>query len=182
MEDKYVPDPNSGCWLWLKCVSTTGYGFIHYQKRLRLAHRVMYELHRGPIPHGLCVDHLCRVRSCVNPWHMQLVTRGENVLRGVGPAAKNKAKKTCIRGHLFTKQNTYVTKTGKRVCKTCTGIKAETYYGGNSSKQFCPKGHPYSGDNLMLVKRKNCINRICRTCKREVCRNYSRKRRANGNA
>lgn len=88
LSSRYIPEPNSGCWLWLGELNSAGYGRIsqgsnHNGTRVRsLAHRVSYELAKGPIPEGLELDHLCRVRCCVNPGHLEPVTRSENNRRG----------------------------------------------------------------------------------------------------
>lgn len=75
---------DNGCWLWTGYVfASTGYGGIKVAgDKLQLAHRVVYELLRGPIPEGLQIDHLCRERRCVNPTHLEPVTASENLLRG----------------------------------------------------------------------------------------------------
>lgn len=74
---KYEIDEN-GCWIWKGYVAKHGYG---YQGRVP-AHRAVYIEHRGVIPPGLDLDHLCRVRACVNPDHLEPVTRAENLRRG----------------------------------------------------------------------------------------------------
>jgi hypothetical protein len=89
---QYVhPEPNTGCWLWSGSTSTGGYGYIlDYEgaaKKAMRAHRWAYEKLRGPIPDGLHLDHLCRVRCCVNPDHLEAVTSGENTRRGNAGAA-----------------------------------------------------------------------------------------------
>lgn len=86
------PEPNSGCWLWTASGGSGGYGsFSIGRARANLmAHRVSYEMFRGPIPEGLHIDHLCRVRCCVNPAHLEPVTPRENVNRGIGGAGKPK--------------------------------------------------------------------------------------------
>lgn len=115
----------SGCWLWRSKINQAGYGMIwggiELGRELR-AHRVAYELHVGPIPDGLTIDHLCRVRHCVNPDHLQAVTRGTNVLRGASGPAANARKTHCKRGHEFTPENTYVTKAGYRNCRACMAM------------------------------------------------------------
>ncbi len=116
--DNYVPEPNSGCWLWLGMVDECGYARVQYHGRLRGAHRAMYERERGPVPAGLVLDHLCRVRSCVNPAHMEPVTNGENLRRGNWPW--NSRRTACRRhGHAFDERNTRITPEGHRSCRAC---------------------------------------------------------------
>lgn len=112
------------CWIWCGGVDGKGYGQVRAkrasdgQHTTRRLHRVVYELLMGAIPSGLDLDHLCRVRHCINPWHLEPVPRRINLLRGIGfPAV-------------------------------------------NASRTHCPKGHPYSGDNLSI--RRNA--RHCRKC------------------
>lgn len=81
--DKILPEPNSGCWFWMGGLSERDYGVIYLERgRSIRAHRIAYEMTRGPIPEGLVIDHLCRVHCCVNPDHLEAVTQGENVRRG----------------------------------------------------------------------------------------------------
>lgn len=72
------------CWVWIKSVSNQGYALMHSPEKKRhvLAHRYFYEMFVSPIPEGLTIDHLCRVRHCVNPSHLEPVTCGENIRRG----------------------------------------------------------------------------------------------------
>jgi hypothetical protein len=99
-EKMTIPEPNSGCILWLGALSRGGYGRTNIGSRRNvLVHRAAYEDARGPIPDGLTIDHLCRLRSCVNSDHMEAVTMRENVLRGTGPSAANAKKTVCLKGH-----------------------------------------------------------------------------------
>lgn len=104
-----------GCWLWTGKIGHNGYG----KSSARLAHRVSWELQRGPIPAGLVIDHLCRVRHCVNPDHLEPVTIQENIRRGIGQSAVNTRKTHCIRGHALEGENLLI-KAGKRQCRDCT--------------------------------------------------------------
>lgn len=77
-------DVITGCWLWTRDTSNTyGYGRFKMPGRYAVAHRVAYESVRGPIGSGLDLDHLCRVRHCINPAHLEPVTKAENVRRGL---------------------------------------------------------------------------------------------------
>lgn len=117
------------CWLWIGRVNPDGYGrFSLRARRYAMAHRWAYEFCVGPIPAGLTLDHLCRVRHCVNPGHLEPVTRSENVLRGIGTPAQNARKTHCLRGHLFDAANTYISRKGHRRCRTCDCISHRQTY------------------------------------------------------
>lgn len=89
-----------GCWLWTaNTTGASGYGLFHDGARSIVAHRFSYQEANGAIPDGLVVDHLCRVRLCVRPTHLEPRTNRDNVLLGIGPTAINAAKTECIRGH-----------------------------------------------------------------------------------
>ncbi len=85
-ESKYEVDA-SGCWLWTAVKDLRGYGKLSLAGGMALAHRVSYELHVGPIPDGLTLDHLCRVRHCVNPAHRASDARRERSARISAPDA-----------------------------------------------------------------------------------------------
>ena len=115
--------PESGCWVWVGAVNKYGYGRVFVGGKNKHAHRVTFELHRGKIPDGLVLDHLCRVRCCVNPSHLEPVTLQENIARGDHTNKAWKSKLThCKHGHELSNDNVYLrVKRGKteRVCKTC---------------------------------------------------------------
>lgn len=119
LQARLIPEPNTGCWLWLGAMTTEGYGHICFEGRKIPVHRASYEVYVGPIPNGLHIDHICRVRCCANPTHLRPLTSRENVLCGIGPSAHNHRKSSCIHGHPFTAENTHVNKVGTRICKTC---------------------------------------------------------------
>jgi hypothetical protein len=118
------PEPNSGCWLWTGRVNNKGYAMVHIRSvdpNPIIAHRLMYTLTLGPILEGLTLDHLCRVRCCVNPQHLEPVTHAENVRRG--EAGKQQRERThCTSGHEYTPENTHTYRIGKylkRFCAKC---------------------------------------------------------------
>lgn len=78
-----------GCWFWEGGLDKEGYGKFYCKNKTLKAHRYSYELIVGSIPKDLVIDHLCRVRSCVNPDHMEVVTRVENIKRGKGHKSSN---------------------------------------------------------------------------------------------
>jgi hypothetical protein len=82
--ERYV-QRTDGCWPWIGTITTAGYGHLEYSGSTHQAHRVAYQLFRGRIPADKEIDHLCRVRHCVNPYHLEIVTHQENMKRGVWP-------------------------------------------------------------------------------------------------
>jgi hypothetical protein len=112
------PITESGCWIWTASENGKGYGQFSVKGIPVKAHVFAYEFYRGAMPIGLMPDHLCRVRCCVNPWHMEAVPNKINVLRGDSPTAINARKTSCIRGHVFDQANTYTYKS-RRYCKSC---------------------------------------------------------------
>lgn len=105
-------------WLWTGCVSKQGYGRMYHNRGTHGAHRVIYQILKGEIPEGLELDHLCRIRHCVNPTHLEPVTPRENLRRGVGIGVVNAAKTHCKQGHEFIGENLYVWR-GWRKCREC---------------------------------------------------------------
>lgn len=141
MESVAVAD--NGCWIWQKAVGQTGYGRVNVHDgtakgRTCQAHRVAYMAFVGPIADGLEIDHLCHTRArecaggftcphrrCVNPAHLEPVTRSENRRRR-HPAHGGRGyyKTHCKRGHPFDEANT-LHSCGRRICRACQRIRAQ---------------------------------------------------------
>ena len=114
------------CWIWTKTIIKSGYGQFWRgkpSKKLIRAHRWSYEFTVRQIPDGFELDHLCRVKSCVNPMHLEVVTHKENVLRGNSFSAQNARKTYCKQGHPFTENSTYKLLHGGRDCKLCHALR-----------------------------------------------------------
>lgn len=103
--DEYVESgieriPETGCWIWTKALSHNGYASGCYAGKTRRIHRWLYKVVNGDIG-DLTLDHLCRVRCCVNPAHLDPVSNKENLLRGIGFGAINAKKTHCKNGHVY---------------------------------------------------------------------------------
>lgn len=111
------------CWLYSGYKDRNGYVSLRrmVEGKRPLAHRYFYEKLVGEIPEGFVIDHLCRVRNCVNPDHLEAVTSRENTLRGIGVTAKNAVKTECNRGHSLNGENLYLYKS-RRHCRKCRAI------------------------------------------------------------
>lgn len=108
------------CILFTGHIRPNGYGSIRRDGRTQYAHRWHYEQAFGPIPDGLTIDHLCRNRACINPAHLEAVTRQENTARGMSPSAVTARTGYCQHGHLMEGYNVILIKaTGKRRCRAC---------------------------------------------------------------
>lgn len=117
--DRVVPEPNTGCWIWTGGGKGNGYGVARSPAtgKARSAHRVAYEALVGEVPEGKEIDHLCRVKCCVNPAHLEAVTRSVNLRRRF-------LKTHCPKGHEYTEGNIYIrppgsTRAGHRTCRAC---------------------------------------------------------------
>lgn len=124
-----LPDAD-GCMRWLAAKQPNGYGsFGAGGNRGVRAHRFAYTLAFGPIPDGLEIDHLCKVRDCAAPEHLEAVTRAVNVARSSvseTQRARHAARTHCKRGHEFTPENTIAVRTG-RACRTCQRASEKAY-------------------------------------------------------
>ena len=126
-------EKTDSCWVWVGARNPSGYGTFaagskkNNSRRDWRAHRYAYTVEKGSIPAGLDLDHLCRNPSCVRPDHLEPVTHRVNILRGVGTASRNAAKTHCPQGHPYDEKNTYVSRTGARLCRACNRIKVSFY-------------------------------------------------------
>lgn len=118
------------CWIWTASVAPNGYGMFWIGDDNRGAHCVSYEFVKGSIPEGLELDHLCRVRACCNPDHLEAVTHQENVRRGLLWLGDY-----CGKGHEFTEANTYTQSNGSRGCLECLRrLRREGYHRRNAQR------------------------------------------------
>jgi hypothetical protein len=166
---KVVAGPN-GCWIWTGYRNPAGYGQIGVDYKVKLAHRVSYELFVGPITKRT-LDHLCNTPACINPTHLHPATDRENILRGTSPSAAHARQTHCKYGHEFTPENTYWYLGKWRNCRECMRRKASENYARShpnkrpeaSQRTHCPHGHPYDEANTYWTKHGH---RQCRTCAR----------------
>jgi HNH endonuclease len=136
-EEKYIVHPETGCWLWAASLFPKGYPSFNGVR----GHRWSYEYFIGKIPKGLQLDHLCKVKNCVNPKHLEPVTNLENNRRSeLTLAGKNRRKTHCPKGHEYTSDNIYIRPSREidRQCRKCM-IEATRKY-----------------QHKLKIRRKNC--------------------------
>lgn len=157
------------CWLWLGSPKARyGVFSLGTSEGSAGAHRIAYEFLRGPIAPGLTIDHLCRVPRCVNPWHMEPVTQGENNRRRHDLACRN--------GHIRTPANTYVYD-GIRMCRDCRrgqdhrrqAVKTAAVLHKRETRERCFQGHPWTLENVYVDPKGH---RFCRICAKNRTRAY----------
>jgi len=117
--DYYAPSDVDPCWFWTANKVQGGYGRFWAKSKHVLAHRWAYEYFREPIPIGLTIDHLCKVTSCVNPNHLEVVSMEENIHRGESPSAINRRKTHCNNGHKYTTETVCLEASPKGFVRRC---------------------------------------------------------------
>ena len=120
---QFVEIDRNGCWIWQRSLTEFGYGQMRVGDRMQRTHRITYEAFVGPLVGGMHIDHLCRVRACCNPAHLEQVSPRVNCLRGETIAAKNSNKTECVHGHPLTGENVYLRP--DRPGRNCRQCKAE---------------------------------------------------------
>lgn len=161
-------DKSGDCWIWTGSKTTAGYGNLTWNNKGHYAHRVAYEDANGVIGEGLHLDHLCRVRACVRPDHLEAVTQAENIRRGAGPYGP--VRTTCKHGHdVSIPENVYTTPSGHRRCKVCAHAlearrTADRRARGDLRKvlkSHCIAGHAFDESNTYIAPDGR---RSCRAC------------------
>jgi hypothetical protein len=182
------------CWVWTGAKQGSGYGTFYLEGCHVGAHVAAYTLMRKPVPEGAELDHLChpgdgscphatcRHRLCVNPDHLDPVTRLENQKRGNTWAARQLAVTHCPKGHEYTPENTRVriAPSGNEM-RSCRACQRKTAPGvpvvPNNEKTHCPKGHPYDEENTYWTPKGG---RQCRICKREAYLAWQKRQKVDG--
>lgn len=176
------------CWIYTKQngdVCPFRYATISVHGHSYRLHRVAYVLFVDIAPDTLECDHLCNIRGCFNPSHIEMASHRVNTLRSTNPLAQNALKTHCPQGHEYTFENTVRHQKGYRSCKTCSRIRSNAR---NRAKGLpvrrdnstqCKYGHPYTPDNLITNGKGS---NVCRICRRATQQRYNLNKRASNRA
>jgi hypothetical protein len=132
-------DAEGDCWTWTASIGSHHYGQFNPgltpagKPTMIVAHRMAWKLLVGDIPAGMTLDHLCRNRRCVNPDHLEVVTRGENIRRGYAPSMVTHRSEVCRRGHNDWSPRREAT--GSRRCRTCNRMKERAWRAAHPRKK-----------------------------------------------
>jgi hypothetical protein len=192
-----VSEDENGCWIWTGSRYKAGYGRFYLGQESVYAHRVMYMILVGEIAEGRHTDHLCRVRECCNPRHLEVVTCRENILRSpIAPAAINASKTHCPQGHPLSGDNLELDEKGGRHCRTCAITAARKRYAATTgtplnessidlskrpvprrarSAEVCAKGHALDSMNTYTDPKGY---RHCRACRTATQTRYEARKKA----
>ena len=119
LDKRTAVNEETGCWEWTGHLNNQGYGAATFGDGVPyLAHRASYTRHKGPIPQGSVLDHLCRNPACINPEHLDPVSDQENVRRGMSPGAKALRRDECLHGHPYPEFLQIAQ--GRRRCTACS--------------------------------------------------------------
>lgn len=186
----HVREDAQGCWIWSGRRYPSGYGGFSLGRETTYTHRIMYMIFVGEIARGLHTDHLCRIRECCNPDHLEAVTCRENVMRSpIQLMAINARKTHCKRGHPLSGENLHVNKDGGRVCRACVAERARLSYAKKvgkapeeiaarrASDDVCVNGHALDDTTSFTDPRGS---KRCRICAREAQRRWREKKKENG--
>jgi hypothetical protein len=141
----YIVDLETNHWIWNGCKLPAGYG---KKGANGYAHRWVYETLVGHIPEGMTIDHLCRVTSCVNPEHLEVVSMAENIRRGFGVAGINTRKTHCPKGHSYD----MFEKDGSRGCRTCHNEKVR-----NAARNRTPEQREHYNEYMREWKARRAL-------------------------
>ena len=131
----YSEASETGCRIWTGGTYSNGYGQMNVNGKSRLVHRLAYEIANGVIPEGLEIDHLCRVRACIDAEHMEAVTPLKNMERAFSPSMVASHANLCFRGHVLSPENTIKVTERKRTCRICTNDRKRRYYAQNREEE-----------------------------------------------
>ncbi len=173
----------NGCWSWTGYIGPNGYGQVRVDGKSHRVHRLAYAQTNGEIEEGNDVHHVCQNRACVNPSHLQSVSKKEHIRVSPNHAAHVAlTMNQCSKSHLMLGSNIIWTERGARKCRECRNAKnRERRLSRRSTrrsirlsqkKERCKRGHEMSGENLSLVKRAWGHERRCKQCHRERARGY----------